>query len=430
MKAVIMAGGKGTRLSSLTRNIPKPMIIIGDKPVLEHEIECLRNQGIRDIIITVNHLGNAITDYFGNGSGVSPSTGKPFGVNIEYYFEKKPMGNAGALFEIKDKLTEDFLLLNADVIFDIDFDRFISYHRKKGGLATLFTHPNSHPYDSGLIAANDNNCVNKWFAKEDIRPEFYSNCVNAGIHIISNKLLDVKINADKIDLDRHLLKPLVGTGKMFSYSSSEYVKDMGTPDRYKKVSEDYSSGLVKAKSLLNKQKAIFLDRDGTINKYVGFLRNIDEFELIDGAAEAIKRINDSGYLAVVITNQPVIARGEVSQAELKQIHNKMETLLGKNGAYLDGIYFCPHHPDKGFEGERPEYKTDCSCRKPKPGMLLKAADNLNIDLNKSWMIGDGENDVSAGRSAGCNTVKIGPDMPCKNLYEAVAMILREENKNA
>ena len=127
-------------------------------------------------------------------------------------------------------------------------------------------------------------------------------------------------------------------------------------------------------------------------------------ELIDGVAEAIRKINESGYLAVVVTNQPVVARGEVSFEELEEIHSKMETLLGKEGAYLDAIYYCPHHPHKGYEGERPELKIDCDCRKPKPGMLLKAAEDFNIDLSKSWMVGDGENDIQAGINAGCKTV--------------------------
>ena len=140
---------------------------------------------------------------------------------------------------------------------------------------------------------------------------------------------------------------------------------------------------------------------------MGFLRNIDEFELIDGAADAIRKINASDYLAIVATNQPVIARGEISFEELETIHNKMETLLGKEGAYLDAIYFCPHHPHKGYEGERPELKIDCGCRKPKPGMLLKAARDFNIDLQQSWMIGDSESDVKAGQSTGCRTALIG-----------------------
>ena len=417
MKVVIMAGGKGTRISSVASDIPKPMIKIEGVPVLEREIECLKNQGFDDIIITVSHLGNIIMNYFGDGSGISPITGKPFDVHIEYYFEKEPLGNAGALFKIKDKLTSDFLLLNADAMFDVNFNRFAAFHQEKGGLVTLFTHPNSHPYDSGLIIADKNGIVEKWLAKEDERPKYYRNRVNAGLHVINPKaleLLDIdvdsigKIGANgklvKIDLDRQLLKPLAGTGTMFCYDSPEYVKDMGTPERYYSVCSDYKAGRVSGKNLKNKQKAIFLDRDGTINKYVGFLRNIDEFELLDGVAAAIRKINESGYLAIVVTNQPVIARGEVSFEELNEIHNKMETLLGKEGAYLDAIYYCPHHPHKGYEGERPELKMDCACRKPKPGMLFKAAEDFNIDLSQSWMIGDGENDIKAGINAGCKTI--------------------------
>ena len=402
MKVVIMAGGKGTRISSVASDIPKPMIKIEDKPVLEHEIECLRSQGFTDLIITVSHLGNIIMDYFGDGS--------KFGVNIEYFNEVTPLGNAGALFQIKDKLTEDFLLINADAIFDIDFNRLVNYHKEKGGLVTLFTHPNSHPYDSGLIIADNENRVLKWLAKEDDRPVYYKNRVNAGIHVISPEVLNVKIDTPKIDLDRQLLKPLANTGKMFVYDSPEYVKDMGTPDRYYSVCEDFKNGIVQKRNLRNKQKAIFLDRDGTINKYVGFLIDIEKFELIDGVSEAIKKINHSEYLCIVITNQPVIARGEVTLEELDEIHNKMQTLLGKDGAYVDGLYYCPHHPDKGFVGERIEYKINCECRKPKPGLILQAAKDFNIDLSQSWMIGDGKNDVLCGKNAGCKTALIGNDI--------------------
>lgn len=395
MKVVIMAGGKGTRISSVASDIPKPMIEIDGKPVLEREIECLRSQGFTDIIVTVSHLGNIIMDYFKDGSD--------FGVNIEYFFEKDPLGNAGALYQIKDKLTEDFLLLNADAIFDVDFNRFVDYHKQKGGLVTLFTHPNGHPYDSGLIIADESGNVLKWLAKEDERPKYYRNRVNAGLHVISPQVLEKQIDTPKIDLDRQLLKPLAGTGKMFVYDSPEYVKDMGTPERYRSVCEDYAAGRVQGKNLKNKQKAVFLDRDGVINKYVGFLTNIDQFELNDGVTEAIKKINSKGYLAIVVTNQPVIARGEVTLYELEEIHNKMETLLGLDGAYLDAVYYCPHHPHKGYEGEVPELKIECECRKPKPGMLLQAARDFNIDLSKSWMVGDGENDILAGMNAGCKT---------------------------
>lgn len=420
MKVVIMAGGKGTRISSVARDIPKPMLKIEGIPVLEREILCLKEQGFKELIITVSHLGHVIMDYFRDGSD--------FGVNIEYYVEEQPLGNAGALFKLRDELTEDFLLLNADVVFDIDFNRIVAYHKQKGGLVTLFTHPNSHPYDSGLIITDKNGTVEKWLTKEDVRPKYYQNRVNAGIHVISPEILIQEINTPKIDLDRQLLKPFAGTGKMFCYDSPEYVKDMGTPDRYEAICKDFACGIVAGKNLKRKQKAIFLDRDGTINKYVGFLRDANELELLPGAAKAIGKINRSGYLTIVVTNQPMIARGEVTWDELQLIHNKMETLLGVEGMYLDGIYFCPHHPHKGYEGEIPELKIDCDCRKPKPGLLVEAAEDFNIDLSKSWMIGDGENDIKAGQAAGCKTALIGvgnynQDLEGKSLLEIIDRVI-------
>ena len=404
MKTILMAGGRGTRIAELFPNIPKPLIPVAGMPILEREIRSLCAQGFKDIILTVGYLADKIISYFGDGS--------QFGAKIDYFVEESPLGNAGALFRLREKIgDEPFLLLNADAAFDVDFNRMVAFHKNRGGLVTLFTHPNSHPYDSGLIIADKNGHVEKWLAKEDVRPQWYDNRVNAGLHVIDPKVLDIslktlEINKEsgfpqgKVDLDRQILKPLCGSNMMFCYDSPEYVKDMGTPERFHQVEADYKNGVVQAKNLTNKQKAIFLDRDGTINKYVGFLRNIDDFELIEGVAEAIKLINQSGYLAIVVTNQPVIARGEVTWEELNEIHKKMATLLGKEGAYVDGIYICPHHPDKGFEGERQEYKIDCDCRKPKPGLLLQAAKDFNIDLSESYMIGDSHRDVEAGENAG------------------------------
>lgn len=430
IKTVIMAGGKGTRIAEIFPEIPKPLIPFDDpngisKPVLEWEIQNLKSQGYIDIIITVSYMSNEIISYFGDGS--------KFGVHIEYFVEEEPLGNAGALYMIKDKLTDPFLLLNADSVFDIDFNRFIDFHISKGGVVTLFTHPNNHPYDSGLIISDIYGSVEKWLTKEDKRPIFYKNRVNAGLHVISPNVLDdfqfsVIDSKHKVDLDRQILKPLCGTGKMFIYDSPEYCKDMGTPDRFVQVSKDFRNGIVRQKNLDNSQRAIFLDRDGTINRYVGFLRNVDDFELLPEVAEAIKLINSSGFLCIVVTNQPVIARGEVTESDLQLIHNKMETLLGNEGAYIDGLYYCPHHPDKGFIGEISELKINCDCRKPKPGLLLRAAKDFNIDLNSSWIIGDGDNDIKAGINAGCHSISVGEesfgaDYKANGLFDAVNYIL-------
>lgn len=410
MRAVIMAGGKGTRVASVNKNIPKPMLPVAGKPVLLHQVECLREQGILDITLTIGHLGTQVRDFFGDG--------RQFGVQITYVQEEAPLGTAGALYYLKGRFTDDFLLINGDLIFDVDFVRLMRFHRDHGALATLLVHPNDHPYDSGIILVEPDGRVTGWLTKEEER-DWYQNRVNAGIHVLSPRILGQMNAPEKTDLDREILKPLLPSGKIYACRTPEYVKDMGTPERMAQVEQDLKCGIVGQKNLGHKQRAVFLDRDGTINRHIGFLKTPEELELLDGAAEAIRTINRSGYLAIVITNQPVIARGEVTWAQLAEIHRKLETLLGWQGAYVDDIFVCPHHPDKGFRGECPEYKIICDCRKPKPGLLLQAAESYNIDLSESWMVGDSPQDMEAGRAAGCKTVQISESF---GLLEAVEII--------
>ena len=392
MKTIIMAGGKGTRIATIADNIPKPMIPICGKPILEHQIDCLKKNGLTDIIIVVGHLGHIIKEYFNNGS--------IFGCNISYYTETEPLGTGGALFKIEG-LSNSFILINGDIIFDIDFHRMILFHEKFDAEVTLAVHPNSHPFDSSLIKTDNYNRVIGWINKEDNR-QYYRNLVNSGIHIISLDFIkNFSPKNENVNLDNDLFKPLIKKNRIFAYHTPEYIKDMGTPERHGQVTSDILNKTVRKKNLANKQKCVFLDRDGTINAFNGFIKNPEELFLLDGAAEAIKKINNLGYLAIVITNQPVIARGEVDMETLNTIHMKLETELGKYGAYIDDLFFCPHHPDKGFPGELPQYKIDCECRKPKPGLIFKAAEKYNIDLSQSYMVGDDFRDINAGIAAGC-----------------------------
>jgi D-glycero-D-manno-heptose 1,7-bisphosphate phosphatase len=400
-----MVGGRGKRIAEIAGNMPKPMIPFWNKPVLEYQLDCLKRYGLTDIIMVTGHLGSIIKDHFHDGTR--------FGCTVSYYHEEEPLGTAGALFRILPSLSEDFVLVNGDTIFDLDFNRLVKFHREKNAAATITVHPNSHPYDSALIIPDSSCRITAWFNKEDPR-RYCKNLVNSGVHLLTKELLSLYLEKntlsppDKIDLDRDILKPLVPSGRLYAYKTPEYIKDMGTPDRYTEVKNDIRSGLVEAKNLSFPQRAVFLDRDGTLNKIKGFIKKSEDLELLPGAAEAVRGINHSGYLAVVITNQPVIARGEADLEDLEEIHGKMETDLGREGAYLDDIFFCPHHPDKGFPGERPEYKIDCGCRKPKPGLFFQAAEKYHIDLSQSYMIGDDRRDVEAALAAGCRPVFISP----------------------
>ena len=431
--AVIMAGGKGSRLLSITNDeIPKPMVPVDGKPLLEYQVEKLKTYGIKKIVMIVGHLGEKIVDYFKDG--------KDFGVEIDYIFEREPLGTAGAFYYLKDKIdAKDFMLVFGDIFFDMDFDRMEDFHFKNSALTTLLAHPNGHPYDSDLIQTDDTGRVIGFDSKHNVRDYWYDNMVNAGMYIINKRLLDLVKEPVKTDFEKDILANQVKLGaNIYAYHTPEYVKDVGTVDRINATVEELKSGLIQSKNLKNKQRAIFLDRDGTMNVSKGFISKADDLELIPGTIDAIKAINKSGALAIVITNQPVIARGECSFEELHNIHNKLKTLLGKKGAFVDDIFYCPHHPDKGFEGEVPELKFDCECRKPKTGMIDEAVKKYNIDLSKSYMVGDSTMYLETARNAGIKSVLVNTgfagndgkydrscDIEAKNLFDAVEKIIKD-----
>lgn len=428
MKTVIMAGGKGTRLQLLTKALPKPMFPILNKPILEYQIDSLKKSGITDITFIIGHLGSVIQSYFGDGTS--------HGVRLRYIVEEKPLGTAGALYYLKDQIMDDFFFIFGDLLLDIDWKRFMDFHKSHTAWITLYAHPNAHPYDSDVIVADVNNKVTNIIPKSTERNFFYHNFVNAGIYCINPKLLSSITSVRNMDLEKQIITEQIRCGTVFAYRSTEYVKDMGTPERLQAVTADVANGIVASRSLKNTQKAVFLDRDGTINVFKGFLNNTLDFELLPGTAEALRMLNASRYLTIVATNQPVVARGECTFDELEQIHMKMETELGKLGAYIDDLFFCPHHPHKGYEGEIPELKFDCSCRKPKTGMLEEAARKYHIDLANSWYVGDTTTDIQTGINASMRTIlvrtgeagqdkkyHVHADHIAENLFEAVKIIL-------
>lgn len=422
MKTLILAGGKGTRLG-LT-DVPKPMAPIGERTILEHQLDLLRRYDLADVYILSGHLANVIYERVQDGSD--------YGLRVTHIVEPRPLGTAGSVALLKHLLHERFLVLYGDIMLDMDLQCLMAFDRMEDAVATLVVHPNNHPDDSDLLEVSEDDTIVAFHPKPRPPDVYYHNVVNAGVYILSPKIFSHIPCGQSLDFGRDILPEVLQTGKRLrAYRTTEYLSDMGTPERWRAVTSDYLSGRIAGRNRANKRPAIFLDRDGVLFRHVDNLSRVEEAELLPGVSKAISAINASDYLAVVVTNQPMIAKGFLTEAGLGAIHKKMETLLGREHAFVDAIYYCPHHPESGFRGEVLHLKGPCDCRKPNPGMILQAAQDWNIDLAHSWMIGDRESDLIAGKRAGCSTVYLCNDEPpsawadhsASNLLESVKGIL-------
>ena len=400
-QAVILAGGKGTRLRERLGDLPKPLIDICGMPLLERQIQLLIRYGFNEIIILVNYASEKIIDFCNLNNN--------WGINIICIDDGEPLGTAGATLKIFDKLAPEFLVVYGDTMLEVDIDLFYKYHIKEPKcVATLFLHPNDHPSDSDLVEIDDNGKIIEFYPYPHDSSKYYPNLVNAALYWIKKEgIAEWKDNFGMLDFAKNLF-PLMLENKLFlqGYNSIEYIKDCGTPERLDKVCKNLNERKIAKSSINYPQKAIFLDRDGTLNIEVDHLNKVEQFELLPYVSNAVKAINKSEYLACIITNQPVISRGDCSIENLKQIHNKLETLIGKEGAFIDRIYYCPHHPESGYSGEVASLKFKCNCRKPEIGMITKACEELNIICNSSWLIGDTTTDMQTAKNAGLRSILV------------------------
>lgn len=286
--ALILAGGKGTRLSQIRSDIPKPMMPVLGKPILEYQINLLKEHEFTDVWLIVNHLYKHIEEYFGNGEN--------FGINIHYFIEPKPLGTVGGVKALERHLKEPFLVLYGDVMMNMDLNRLIQFHHDKSASATLVVHPNDHPYDSDLLDVDGQDKVCAFYAKPHPENLVYRNLVNAAAYVFNPEVLNYLEAGIKADFGKDIFPTLHEKIDVYAYNTPEYLKDMGTPDRLYKVEEAITSGKVAARNLNNKQKCVYLDRDGVINIDTDLIHRPEDFELYPYAADSIKRLNKMGYL--------------------------------------------------------------------------------------------------------------------------------------
>ena len=404
--AVVSCGGLGTRLKKITKDIPKALFPINGKSTLERCIFELKNHSINNILISLGYKNDYFIDFINKLK-------EKYSINIDTFIEEKPLGECGVLWEIKDNLSEEFFFINGDLIYSLDFDRLIYFHQRLSSNLTLVTHTSDHPDDSDLVSVPNGSLIEKIYLKNSKKVEEKNAYLgNSGICVIKKDLLN-KIEAPKEKILSSVFHHIVKNAfemdiDIYSYNTTEYIKDMGTPKRLRKEKEDLELDKVKLKNYLNQQSALFLDRDNTIiecqeGKYI--LREND----IKFMEENIIRISNLAKeydFVCLVTNQPSISMGKLSIERLDSINSTVIKYCLSKGLKIDVVTFCPHHPHKGFENEISILKKDCFCRKPNPGMILEQAFLRNINLGNSLMIGDSEVDLKAAENSGCKFINV------------------------
>ena len=369
-QAVIIAGGLGTRLKPFTDTNPKPMYPFNGKPFIEYLVKQIKGFGIDRILILVGYLPEKIMDYLGDGS--------KYGVKIEYDVTPVEYETGDRVLHAKEKLDDEYLFMYCDNYCPINFARLVEDYYNNNALLQFTAYANLDGYTkSNLLIAEDGKV--EVYDKKRLTPNLCG--VDIGYAIVNKKVLDMLPDGG-FNLEAVLYPILVDQGKLYATVTEHRYYSVGSFERIELT-----------KRYFDFQKYVFLDRDGTLNvrpPKACYIEKPEDFVWLDGAKEAVKKLNDAGFIVILISNQPGIARGNLTKETLTAIHNKMQSELEEIGAHIDKIYYCPHNWDDG-----------CACRKPKPGMFYQAQKEFCIELPKATMIGDDERDIEAGEAAGC-----------------------------
>ena len=393
--ATIVAGGVGSRAHGMTGDrIPKALLPVAGVPIVLRQLRVLARENIRSVTVLAGHLGDQL-------KSALTEEAKNLSLAIEVLVEREPLGTAGCLTTLKH-IPDQTLIVYGDMLFDMDLSRLTKFHAGLSAKVTIVAHPNDHPESSDLLVVRDD-LVREILAAKIPREGDFRNLIPAGLYLATKNFLTALKPDRKADMIHDVLPVLIGQGERIgAYNTPEYLRDVGTPARHALAEADLESGRVSWASLRLPRPAIFFDIDGTISEEPGGhgVLSPDQVHLLPGAVEAVRMAADAGYRTVAVTNRPQLAKGMLDLDGLERIFGRLETLLAREKTWLDRIYYCPHHPQASHAGEIVALKIACRCRKPGPGMLEEAADDLNIDLRASAMIGDSLRDIGAAQAMG------------------------------
>ncbi|MGE3638852.1 MAG: HAD-IIIA family hydrolase [Pirellulales bacterium] len=385
IKALLLAAGLGTRLRPLTHRLPKCLVPIHGHPLLDYWIASIRETQIRDVLINTHHFPDQVRSYLQSVN----EYGRP---HVRESYEPKLLGSAGTIAANRRWLddADDCLIIYTDNLSTVDLRELIRFHKSHDDPFTMMLFRTQYPQKCGIAKLDADQRVIE-FVEKPQTPS--SNLANAGVYVLSADAYREVADRQAFDLGHDVLPTFVG--RMRGWLFDGYHRDIGSLESLELAMQEVPT-VMHRWSKLTRGSAVFLDRDGTIIEHVHHLTDPTKVRLLPGAADAIRRLQQNGYKCVVVTNQSVVGRGMLSMAGLHRIHDEMARQLAQSGIKLDGIYLCTLAPKESDPTivEHPD-------RKPGPGMIFQAAEELSLNLSESWMVGDSISDVLAGHNAGC-----------------------------
>jgi D,D-heptose 1,7-bisphosphate phosphatase len=391
--ALLLAGGLGSRLHPLTDTIPKCLVPIAGRSLLDFWVECLTQAGIAEARINTHAHASQVRAAIEaiNASGQ---------LRLVESHEPELLGSAGTVAANADLAdgARDVVIIYADNLTDMDLRPLIAFHRRHGDPLTMVLFRTPDPCACGIVELDEESRIVS-FVEKPARPA--SDLANAGIYVINADAYRTIAAMRAFDLGFEVLPQFVG--RMRGWLWGGYYLDVGTHQALKRARGEAAAVFPDGSGTSRDAPgpAVFLDRDGTVIEHVPYLADPALVRLLPGAAEALKRLRRAGFARVLVTNQSAIGRGMLTPERLHEIHAEMNRQLAACGATLDAIYYCPDAPARDDRTV-----VECPDRKPAPGMLRRAAAELNLDLSASWMVGDLISDVLAGLNAGCRSILV------------------------
>jgi D,D-heptose 1,7-bisphosphate phosphatase len=366
---VILCGGKGLRLKSLTKKFPKPLLKINNIPFLDHLINFYQKYNFNKIYLLAGYKGDQIKKLYDK---------KSFNfIDIEVIIEKNEMGTGGSLLQLKNKINNDFILINGDSFVDYNFDKFNKLKKNFLGKILMSSEKN-YKENKKLIGLKINDKNQIYFSKN-------SNFFNAGVYYFKKEIF--KYITKNSSLENDILPTLINSKKICGLTTNGYFIDIGLPKNL---------NLAKKNLILQLERpSVFFDRDGVLNHDYGYVHKYSEFRWKKNVLKALKYLTAKNYYIFVITNQAGIGRGYYSEDQFKKLHKKIKSELSKKKIYIDDVVYCPHHPTEAIG----VYKKKCQCRKPNNLLIKNIYKKWLINSKKSIMIGDKSSDQACAKKS-------------------------------